>query len=149
MKTNGKILSLMFAAQLAASCASSSDVNVAMACPSVESIKTMPFRDERGVDGAYDRLRFDDSCEEMLISALSSTQKMADPRQMPPDERFVVADAALFVLLERRGIEVEAVVPEEVSKRMESQGIYAYFDYVASPAGRDRVTSKVRQLVNR
>lgn len=32
-------------------------------CPFVAAINTMPFRGERGVDAAYDRLRFDDACE--------------------------------------------------------------------------------------
>ena len=45
---------------------------------------------------------FDDGCEVALIGALDNIEKMADPRQMPPDQRFVVGDAALFVSVFRR-----------------------------------------------
>ena len=147
MNASLSIVPLVIAAQLTASCALSRDVELTTTCPPVESIKTKPFRNERGIDSAYDKLRYDDACEGVLIRSLSNTKKMADPRQMPPDERFVVADAALFVLLERRSIAIEAVVPDEVAKRMNSQGIYAYFDYVASPSGREKVISQARRMI--
>jgi hypothetical protein len=52
----------------------------------------MPFREERGVDPSYDRLRLDDACEVVLIRSLDNVEKMADPRQMPPDQRFAYFD---------------------------------------------------------
>ncbi len=149
MKAVQQALPLVCAAQLLAACASTAEVDSSASCPEVESIRTMPFREERGIDVAYDRLRFDDACQFVLIRSLDNVKKMADPRQMPPDERFVVSDAALFILLDRRGLAVEAVVPEDVAARMKSQGIYAYFDYVATPAGRNTVISRVRQLIDK
>ena len=141
-------LALICATQFLGACASTADVGSTVSCPHVESIKTLPFRGERGVDPSYDRLRFDDACEVVLIRSLDSVKKMADPRQMPPDQRFAVGDAALFVLLERRGLEVEAVVPAEVAERMRRQGIYAYFDYVATPGGRSAMVSRVKELID-
>ena len=118
-------------------------------CPSVAEIKTMPFHDERGVDAAYDRLRFDAACEAVLIEALDNTQKMPDPRQMPTDARFAVSDAALFILMERRSLEIEQVLPDDVAARLKDRGIYAYFDYVARPAGRTAVVDRLRQPVRK
>ena len=149
MKTTFKILPVILLLQLISSCALRAGGDTAVACPRVESIKTMPFRGDRGVDPAYDRLRFDGACEGVLVASLSDTQKMADPRQMPPDERFVVSDAALFILLERHGISVESVLPAEVAMRLKSRGILAYFDYVASPAGRDQVISRAKLQVGK
>jgi hypothetical protein len=108
----------------------------------------MPFRDERGLDVAYDRLRFDDPCETVLIESLGNLQKMRDPRQTPPDERFVVGDAALFILLWRRSWDIEQVLPHEVSAQLKDQGIAAYFDYVATPAGRRAVAARVERLID-
>jgi hypothetical protein len=54
-----------------------------------------------------------------------------------------------IVLLERKGLAVEAVVPAEVAERMRGQGIYAYFDYVATPGGRSAVVSRVKELIDR
>ena len=119
------------------------------ACPDVGSIKTIPFHGARAADAAYDRLRFEAACEVVLIQSLENLDSMPDPRQAPPEARFVVSEAALFILLDRRGIDVEAVVPEEVARKMETQGIYAYFDYVATPKGRAWVISRTGELTGK
>lgn len=72
---------------------------------------------------------------------------MADPRQMPPEHRFTVADAALFILLERRSLEIEQVLPVDVAASMKQQSIYAYFDHVATPVGRSTVVDRVKHQV--
>lgn len=116
-------------------------------CPRVDAIRTMPFRDERGVDAASDQLRFNDACERDLLASLDDEHRMADPRQMPPDERFTVADAALFILLDRRSLAIEQVLPDDVAARLKDQGIYAYFDYVATPEGRSDIVDRAKRLV--
>jgi len=116
-------------------------------CPRVDAVKTMPFRDERGVDAAYDKLRFEGACEGGLLDALSDSRKMADPRQAPPYGGFAVADAALFILLQRRSIDVEQVLPDEVAARVKDRGVYAYFEYVATPDGRRDIVDRVERLV--
>lgn len=116
-------------------------------CPRADAIKTMPFRDEHGIDAAYDKLRFEDACESELLVSLNDVRTMADPRQMPPDERFTVADAALFILLDRRSLAIEQVLPDDVAARMKGAGISAYFDYVATPQGRSEVVDRAKRLV--
>ncbi|HKS58137.1 MAG TPA: hypothetical protein VJS12_22770 [Steroidobacteraceae bacterium] len=113
-------------------------------CPLVGAINTIPFRGERGADAAYDRLRFDDACERVLFDSLDDAQRMPDPRQMPPEHRFTVADAALFILLQRRSIDVDQLLPPDVAARMQERGIEAYFDYVATPSGRSAIVDRVR-----
>lgn len=107
----------------------------------------MPFRFEYGIDPAYDRLRSDDACEYILVESLDDVSKMPDPRQAPIYEGFVVGDAALFMLLERRGLEFESVLPSDVSLKLETQGVCAYFSYVDTPAGRKSVIAKVKEII--
>jgi hypothetical protein len=114
-------------------------------CPSVDSIKLLPFHGERGIDYAYDTLRFDEYCQSVLIEALDDLRPMPDPRQMPHDERFAVADAALFTLLDRLSLQIEDVLPREAAARLENDGVRAYFDYVAIPAGRQAVVEEAKR----
>jgi len=107
----------------------------------------MPFHGKRGTDEAYDRLRFGTACEPVLIRELASDKKMPDPRQVPPDSRFSVGDAALFILLERHGVPIEAVVPADIAQRMNSEGIYAYFDFVNTRQGRESVAVSAKRIV--
>ncbi|MBI1212268.1 MAG: hypothetical protein GC190_12450 [Alphaproteobacteria bacterium] len=115
-------------------------------CPAVRSIKMMPFRAEHGVDAAYDRLRDDAGCEQLLLDTLTSLKPMADPRQMAPEEGFVEGDAALFVLLERHHLEFEQVLPPEQAEDFRNSGIFAYFAYVATQSGRADVIARTKRL---
>lgn len=115
-------------------------------CPAVESVKIIPYKEGLGYDAAYERLVRDDTCEPGLIRALSDVKKMKDPRQAPVDPRFAVSDAAVFILLRRHQVNVKSILPIEVAKRLKDQGIYAYFDFVSTPAGRKFVIAKVEEL---
>lgn len=127
----------------ASGCASSS---LEVGCPAVESVKTIPIKDGSGYDDVYERLLRDDTCEPQLIRALSDTRKMKDPRQAPIDSRFAVSDAAIFILLRRHQLGVESILPVEVADRLKDEGIYAYFDFVSTPAGRRFVITRVKEL---
>ena len=117
-------------------------------CPSISSIRIMPFHDEPGHDPTYDRLRFQDDCEDVLVSALSSNLRMNDPRQAPTVGTFTEADAAVFILLERYEIDVaEILPPEPAAEYRGSAGIYAYFSFVKEPEGRAYVANHLRQIV--
>lgn len=130
----------------ASGCASSS---LEVECPPVESVKTIPFKEGSGYDAAYERLVRDDTCEPGVIRALSDVRKMKDPRGTPTDSRFAVSDAAIFIMLERHQVNVESILPVEVADRLKDQGIYAYFDFVSTPAGREFVITKVKKLARR
>lgn len=99
------------------------------------------------LDAAYDKLRFDGACEGGLLDALGDTREMTDPRQAPPYDGFTIADAALFILLERRSIGLDQVLPRDMAARIEDRGVYAYFEYVTTPEGRRDVVERVERLV--
>lgn len=144
MSTKEVVLLIACIAFLVGGCASPS--TAADSCPQVQSVKTIPLKEGSGHDAAYDRFVHDDACEPTLIRALGDLRKMKDPRQAPFDTRFVVSDAAVFIFLIRRNLEVQRVLPEEVASLLPTQGIYAYFDYVSVPSGREFVVARVKQL---
>lgn len=115
-------------------------------CPTVASIKTIPFRGDKGIDAAFDRLRFDASCEPVLLESLASLERMEDPRQAPPVESFVVGDAALFILLDRHDISIQQILPAATAAKFSDRGVYAYFDFVLQPSNRMLVVSRAKQL---
>ena len=116
-------------------------------CPEVASVRLIPLKKGSGSDPVYERLIQDDNCEAKLIQALDDLTKMRDPRQAPIETRFVVSDAAVFILLNRRRVEIETILPDKVAAQWESRGIYAYFDYVATPAGRRDVIARVKEII--
>jgi hypothetical protein len=74
---------------------------------------------------------------------------MQDPRQTPAEPRFVVGDAALFILTENYGIEFAYVLPPDVMANWDRQGVYAYFDYVQVKKNRAKVVARLRALIER
>jgi len=119
------------------------------ACPIISSVKQIPFRDKRGIDEAYDRLRYDDACEEVLRAALLSLVPMHDPRQVPPDNRVVEGDAALFLLVDKHDLDISQLLPDEQKPNWESRGMTAYFDYVSSYENRVLLVKRLNeQLVS-
>lgn len=118
-------------------------------CPPIRDVRMMPLKNERGVDAAYDSLRFGADCEAGLIAELESNQGMEDPRVMPrmPGYRFTVADAATFILVHRHDLSIESLVPSSVAEKLPTQGIWAYHDFVSTVEGRKFVANRVRELI--
>lgn len=115
-------------------------------CPAVSDVKTMPFRDDWGVDAAYDRFRTGSDCDQVLIDALASVKLMTDPR-CPSYGGFVEADAAFFVLVEKFGLHFEDVLPKGANWK--EQGIYAYFEYVEEPRRRAKLNERLLTLIDK
>jgi hypothetical protein len=119
-------------------------------CPAVDQIKYMPVKDEFGLDRVFDRLRLDRTCEAVLLAAMTDTRPMPDPRYEPTrTNRFVVADAAFFVLWSKYEWKAEQFLPPEIAAKYNSEGVYAYFDYVADPAHRASLAARAKVLVDR
>ena len=145
MRTTRTTIDLLILLPLLGGCAAAAEDS--SVCPTVASVKLMPMKPGLRADPAYERLLRDDNCEATLIRALDDLTKMRDPRQAPIEYRFVVSDAALFILVDRRHIEIETLLPDEVRANWESRGIYAYFDFVATPAGRQYVITRVKEVL--
>lgn len=118
------------------------------ACPAVADIKTMPFRQEEGVDAAYDRFRYASDCDHVLIEALTSLRPMADPR-CPVYEGFVEADAALFVLIHKYDIDIPDLLPKSEHANWKAQGVYAYFAYVEVPEQRAKANERLLAIMRK
>jgi hypothetical protein len=116
------------------------------ACPAVRDIKTMPFKDEWGVDAAYDRFRTGTDCDHVLIKGLTSLRLMADPR-CPSYGGFVEADAALFVLVEKHALDIPDLMPDSERAHWKEQGVYAYFAYVEDPKRRAKANARLLALI--
>jgi hypothetical protein len=117
-------------------------------CPAVRDIQTMPFRDDWGVDAAYDRFRTGADCDQVLIKALASVEPMPDPR-CPSYGGFVEADAAVFVLLEKYHVDFREVLPKSELAHWKEQGVYAYFAYVEEPKRRAALSARLLERIGK
>ncbi len=131
---------------LLASCAHDDEVKTP--CPKVSSVQEIPFRDERSADEVYNRLRYDDACESTLHSSLTSLTPMPDPRQMPPEQRFVEGDTALFLLLARHQLDISQLLPVNQATNWERQRMMAYFNYVSSFKNRLQLIKNLNELLD-
>jgi hypothetical protein len=116
------------------------------ACPTVADVKTMPFYGETGHDAAYDRFVFTNDCDHVLIETLTSVRPMADP-QCPHYGGFVEADAALFMLATKLGIDLPELMPDSERANWKAQGVYAYFSYVEDPKRRAKANARMLALI--
>lgn len=139
------ILSLMMVA-LTTSCANGGQLSDV--CPSVSSVIEIPFRDVRGADLSYNKLRYDTACDKELKNSLTSLVPMKDPRQMPLELRLVEGDTALFILLRRNQIDVLQILPEELKNNWNSQGMATYFEYVSTYKNRLQIIDRLNQLIS-
>ncbi|MCA1605413.1 MAG: hypothetical protein LC775_08065, partial [Acidobacteria bacterium] len=106
-------------------------------CSRVAEIKSMPFKDEKVDDAAYNALV--DAGEEVLpclIEGVTNTKPMRDPRSIPGPTDTRVGDVAFFVLLRIAKLDFESMMPPEVRKKFKEEGVYAYHAFVGEEANR-------------
>ncbi len=106
-------------------------------CAHLDEMKRMPTKDKIAGDRIYDGLmRQGGKAIPCLISRITDTRVMPDPREVPHVRDFKVGDAALFMLHRITKIPFTDAMPEEVMKDWETDGVYAYFRYVESAKNR-------------
>ena len=130
---------------LLTACDTSADNDPGRACPEVNAIQIMPFREERGVDLAYDKLRFDAQCEPILWKTATSDKLMPDPREEPKYGGFTEGDAAVFVLVDKYHVPLEEVLPDDQAEDWKAHGVWAYFEYVESPRNRVAAVARLKE----
>jgi hypothetical protein len=115
-------------------------------CDAVSTIRVMPFRNQAGLDPAYDGLVAGGcSLVPCLIERIADTRGMPDPRQAPLWLDFKVGDAALFVLTRITGRSFEESLPAPVRARFPNQGVQAYFAYAAKRGSRAAIRADWRR----
>jgi len=145
---NSRIAFAVIAAALVLDgCAHEREAVVEPRCPPVKALTAIPAGQQRGLDPAFDSLRYDPACETVLLNAVQSNEPMRDPRPVPPEPRFAVGDAALFILLAKHEVALEDVLPAAVADKLPSAGMKAYFDYVAVPLRRAEVVDSFMKIL--
>lgn len=109
-------------------------------CDRVSEIKLLPLKGEHVDDAAYNALiEAGESALPCLIAKVTDTRKMRDPRQAP---RYAgvetrVGDVAYFVLVRIAKVNFVEMLPVEVQKKYEAEGISAYFEFVQKKRHRE------------
>jgi hypothetical protein len=106
-------------------------------CNRVNEIKILPFKGEHVDDKVYNGLI--DAGKEAafcLVKKITDTTIMPDPRKAPSFEGITVGDVALFVIVDITKTDFEEMLPVEVKKAYQRDGVYAYFKYVEQPGNR-------------
>ncbi|MEX2963905.1 hypothetical protein [Microbulbifer sp. TYP-18] len=108
-------------------------------CLSVEDVKILPFRGEKVDDDTYNYfVSAGYKALSCLISQVSNTKKMSDPRKAPPYEGIRVGDVAFFIISDILQKPINELINDRSFKEEFSKnGVYAYFDYVNK--GKNRV----------
>ena len=114
-------------------------------CDRISEIETMPTTDPTITDPIYESLIAKGiEAYPCLVDKIVETKKMPDPRYSVPHwQHFAIGDAAVFILVrslsqesdEREKLLIE-MLPPGSQKEWETNGIYAYFNYVSEPKNR-------------
>jgi len=117
--------------------------NPQVLCGRVSEIKTLPFYDEEVDDPAYNALiKSGERVIPCLIASVNDTNPMPDPRQAPKVDT-VVGDIAFFVLINITKVDLMKLLPPDVQKKFDDQGIYAYFRYTEKKRNRKTLQDKL------
>ena len=79
-----------------------------------------------------------------LVERLTDTTQVPDPRKAPKYSKVTVGDVSFFLIVEFGDVELTRFLPENVRSKYDTQGIYAYFDYVTVLENRKALQKEVR-----
>lgn len=117
-------------------------------CDRLISIDTMPSRDPNITDPIYESLiAKGGEAVPCLVEKISDTTAMPDPRYSVPHwQHFKAGDAAVIILLDIVTKDDQAweklmteSLPPKYAEEWETNGIYAYFNYVSEPKNRRKL----------
>lgn len=115
-------------------------------CDRISEIKKLPFKGERIDDDAYNAfIEAGEAAIPCLIERITDTTKTRDPRQTPVYLDVRVGDVAYFVLVRISKIDFVEMMPPDVQKRFEPEGVYAYFEFVQNYKNRKWLQNRVRE----
>ena len=120
--------------------------NATALCNRVAEIKQLPFKNESGVDAAYDALiEAGEAIVPCLIDKVSDTKVMLDPRCPHVTDETRVGDVAYFVLVDIIKIGFVELFPADVHKNFKTDGVYAYHEYIDRKGKHKLLQSKLRE----
>lgn len=119
-------------------------------CKKLKDIKTLPTFEPTPTDPIYEALIVKgNSAIPCLIENITDKREVPDPRYSVPHwQHFAVGDTAVFIIVdivgkddeEREKLLIE-MMPAKSQKEWETNGIYAYFNYVSEPKNRKQLQS--------
>lgn len=106
-------------------------------CSKLSEIKHIPFEGEPINDAIYNQIAANhQEAIPCLIEQITNETKMHDPRSEPVESNFRVGDLAFFLLLDFTKVPFEEMLPRDVNARLNTEGVYAYFQYVSTSGNR-------------
>ncbi len=117
-------------------------------CNKLEDIKVIPNRVPEETDPIYESLILKgDEAIPCLINKITDSRKISDPRySVPTWQHYAVGDTAIITLLDiASNDDLEWVklmlemLPPKAEKEWETNGIYAYFNYVSEQKNRHQL----------
>ena len=115
-------------------------------CRRVAEIKVFPFKHESGVDAAYDALiEAGETVVPCLIDKITDTEVMPDPRCPHVSDKTKIGDTAYFVLVDILKIDFMELFPVAVQKKFNTEGVYAYHEFIERKGKRKQLQSKLRE----
>jgi len=118
-------------------------------CNRVARIKTLPMKGDPGIDAAYDAIvSAGDAVVPCLIQKITDVTPIRDPRCLF-SERTTVGDIAYFVLVDITKLDFVELLPANVQKKIQTNGVYAYHDYIRRKGARSQLQFKVREWYRR
>lgn len=117
-------------------------------CNKLEDIKVIPNRVPEETDPIYESLilKGDESIP-CLINRITDNKKVPDPRySVPTWQHYAVGDTAVFTLLDIASTDdseweklMLEMLPPRAEKEWDTNGIYAYFNYVSEQKNRHQL----------
>lgn len=118
------------------------DENVDSLCNRLHEIKKLPYRDPNDTDPIYEAL-IAKGKEAMpcLIEKITDETPMPDPREAPIWQHYKVGDTAVFILVDIAKDEeiLQQMLSAKYRKEWETNGVYAYFNYVSESKNRNEL----------
>jgi len=118
------------------------DENVESLCNRLHEVKKIPYKDPNDTDPIYEAL-IAKGKEAMpcLIEKITDQTLMQDPRGAQPWEYYKVGDTSVFILahIAKEDKIIQKMLPVKYRKEWETNGVYAYFNYVSESKNRDEL----------
>lgn len=115
-------------------------VSNAELCERVRDIKLLPHKDEPVADVAYNALQAErERVIPCLIRKITDETLMDDPRQAPKVGGVSVGDVAFFLVVDFGNADFVGLLPAEVKKAYEREGVYGYFRLIDENGNRKQL----------